>query len=486
MKKFIQHYQKPLALALGVVICLFFFFANPLALGLKAKTVLAIASLMISWWVSNALPLAVVALLPIVLFPVLKIGTVQEVTKYYSDSIIFLFMGGFFIAIAIEKWNLHKRIALGIIKLTGTNGNRIILGFILATGFLSMWLSNTATTMMMYPIAMSVISVISAHNEDSKGLRNFSLVLMLSIAYASNFALGTIIGTPPNVAYANYISNTFDYTLGFTDWMMVFVPLTILLLIVLYWVLVKVLYPNRITHSAEGKAYIEAELKKLGKLQVPEKRVLLVFALTVVLWITKDLINGYQQILVLDDTIIAMMGALSLFFIPNGLKNNSKQTALLEWEDTSKMAWGILLLFGGGLALAKSLEDVQLIDQLGVYLASYSSNSILVMILVVTTASVFLSEVMSNVAQVIVMAPVVSSLAVALHIDPLLLGIPMTLGASCASMLPMGTPPNAIVFASGHIQIKDMMKAGFVLNIICIILITLFCWLLQPMIMNLV
>jgi len=485
MLKFIHHHKKLLTLLLGIFVCLFLTFVNPLSLADDSRLTLGIASLMIVWWVTEALPLAVVALVPIVLFPVFGLMKLQEVTKFYADSIIFLFMGGFFIAIAIEKWNLHKRIALGIINFTGTNGNRIILGFILATGFLSMWLSNTATTMMMFPIAMSVISVIANHNPDGKGLRNFSLVLMLSIAYASNFALGTIIGTPPNVAYANYISNKFNYTIGFLDWMLVFTPLTILLLLMLYWVMVKWMYTNRINDSTAGKAYIESELKQLGKLTEPEKRVLLVFLFTVLLWITKDLINYYQRFLVLDDTIIAMAGAISLFMIPAGNSKN-RQESLLVWEDTHKMAWGILLLFGGGLALAKSLEDAQLMDQLGAYLATYSTNHIFIMILVVTTASVFLSEVMSNVAQVIVMAPVISSLAISLGLDPLLLGIPMTLGASCASMLPMGTPPNAIVFASGHIRIKDMMKAGFVLNIICIILITLFCWLVQPMIMNLI
>lgn len=469
----------------GLLLCLFFFFVNPLALALKAKLVLAIAVLMMSWWVLDAMPLAVVALVPLVLFPLLDISPLKEVTKSYSDSIIYLFMGGFFIGIAIEKWTLHRRIALGIINITGTNGDRIILGFIIATGFLSMWLSNTATTMMMFPIAMSVIHVINSHNKENTGVKNFSLVLMLSIAYASNFAVGTIIGTPPNVAYVNYIQEKFSYTVGFTDWMIVFTPLTIVLLFMLYWILVKFLFPNKIKHSAEGKSYIRSELKALGKLSVPEKRVLLVFIGTVFLWITKDIINSLQKMIVLDDTIIAMTGAITLFIIPSGSKKETREERLLDWPDTGKMAWGILLLFGGGIALAKALEDVKLMDQLGDYIASYATDNTFLMILVVTTISVFLSEVMSNVAQVIVMAPVISSVAVALHMDPLLLGIPMTLGASCASMLPMGTPPNAIVFASGHIKMKDMLKAGFVLNIICIILITLFCWLLQPMIMRL-
>ncbi len=485
MKDFFHLYKKELAIAAGILLSLFFYLANPLVLEPKACLVLSIAVLMISWWVLDAMPLPVVALLPVILYPLLNISSMKEVTKSYADSVVFLFMGGFFLGIAIEKWHLHKRIALGIIRITGTNGNMIILGFIISTGFLSMWLSNTATTMMMYPIAMSVIHVISNQALPGTNMRNFSLVLMLAIAYASNFALGTIIGTPPNVAYAGYISEKFNYNIGFIDWMIVFTPLTIILLLMLYWVMVKWLYPNGIKHSEQGRHYIESELKKLGKLSTPEKRVAIVFVITVLLWICKDLINGFQKIWVLDDTIIAMAGAVTLFIVPSGRKENHREERLLDWSDTSRMAWGILLLFGGGIALAKSLEDVKLMDQLGTYIASFSSGNVLVMILIVTTISVFLSEVMSNVAQVIVMAPVISSVAMALHIDPLLLGIPMTLGASCASMLPMGTPPNAIVFASGYIRMRDMVKTGFVLNIICIIMITLFCWLLQPMIMKL-
>jgi sodium-dependent dicarboxylate transporter 2/3/5 len=265
MKKIFSDYKKELALLTGIILFLLLFFINPLALAYKAKLVLAIAALMISWWVLDAMPLPVVALVPIILFPLLNISSMKEVTKSYSDSVVFLFMGGFFLGIAIEKWQLHKRIALGIINITGTNGNRIILGFIIATGFLSMWLSNTATTMMMYPIAMSVIHVIGQNNNPGNNMKNFSLVLMLSIAYASNFALGTIIGTPPNVAYSNYIHEKFNYSIGFTDWMIVFTPLTIILLFMLYWILVKWLYPNGIRQSNEGKLYIKSELSKLGK-----------------------------------------------------------------------------------------------------------------------------------------------------------------------------------------------------------------------------
>ncbi len=484
IKKYKAH-QKAAALLAGVLIAGWMWLMNPLSLAHQQNLVLSIATLMIAWWILDALPLAVVALIPIIAFPVLQISPIKEVTKSYADSVVFLFMGGFFIGIAIEKWHLHKRIALGIINMTGTNGNRIILGFIIATGFLSMWLSNTATTMMMYPIALSVIHVMDQQPQEGTNTQHFKLVLMLSIAYASNFALGTIIGTPPNVAYVNYIADKYNYNIGFMDWMMVFTPLTILLLFLLYWVMVKWLYPNKIQHTEAGRQYIQSELHKLGAMTRAEKRVAAIFLLTVCGWIGKDFINNMQSAFVLDDTIIALSGALLLFMVPAGNDPKENATRLLVWEDTSKMAWGILILFGGGIALAKALEEVQLMNQLGRFIAGYATNNLFVMILLITTLSIFLSEVMSNVAQVIVMAPVVSSIATAIHMDPLLLGIPMTLGASCASMLPMGTPPNAIVFASGHIRLKDMMKAGFVLNVLCILAISVFCYFVQPLIIKL-
>ncbi len=484
MKEFFKKYNKEAALITGGTLFLFFFFVNPLGLDFKAKLVLSIAVLMISWWVLDAMPLPVVALLPLVLYPLLNINSIKETSKAYSDSIIYLFMGGFFIGMAIEKWNLHKRIALSIIKLTGTNGNHIILGFILSTGFLSMWLSNTATTMMMYPIAASVIAVIGRHANPGANIKNFSLALMLSLAYASNFGgIATIIGTPPNVAYVRHLNETFKHGIDFANWMMLCMPLAIILLFSLYIIMVKWLYPNHLAHSVDGKNFIHAELKEMGKLSRQEKRVLIVFCSTAFLWITKDIINTSQKTFQLDDSMIALMGAISLFMIPSGRTKADPDERLLEWGDTKKMAWGILLLFGGGIAMAKSLEDAGLIRDLGQYISGFATNNLLLLIFLVTLVSVFLSEVMSNIAQVIVMAPVITAVAVAMQINPLLLGIPMTLGASCASMLPMGTPPNAIVFASGHIKLNQMIKTGLVLNIICVILITLFSWLLLPLIM---
>lgn len=480
--KYFLLYQKEIGLALGGILGLLCFMANPMDLPYQANQVLAIAILMIIWWIFEAMPMPVVAMLPIILFPSLGITTLKEVTKCYGDPIIFLFMGGFIIALAIEKWNLHVRMALGIIRITGTNGDSIILGFILATGFLSLWLSNTATTMMMFPIAISVIEIVKEHNQHVKGIQNFSLVLMLSIAYASNFALGTVIATPPNVAYVGFVKDRFNHTIGFDDWMILFMPLTIILLFALYWILVKVMYPNHIKKSDEATMAIKNAQLDLGRMSTPEWRVFIIFCITVVLWIVKDLINACQSYVVLDDTIIAMLGGISLFLIPSGNRAEDNKERLMTWPDAQKMAWDVLLLFGGGIALANALEASKLVHVLGADLASIATDNLFLIILIVTTISVFLSEVISNLALVIILAPVLTSLALALKIDPLLLGIPMTLGASCACMLPMGTPPNAIVFAKGHIKIQDMMKAGFVLNLVCILLITIFCTYFLPMI----
>jgi solute carrier family 13 (sodium-dependent dicarboxylate transporter), member 2/3/5 len=469
------------AILAGLVVSLSVYFINPFQVNVQANTVLAVATLMITWWITDAMPMPVVALLPLILFPLLNIATLKETSSSYGDSILFLFFGGFMIGLAIEKWNLHTRIALTIIRATGTSGNRIVLGFIIATGFLSMWLSNTATTMMMYPIAASLIHVVSENREGQGNMKNFSLTLMLVIAYASNFGgIATIIGTPPNVAFAAFIRTKYNYNIDFVDWMLICGPISLLLLISLYWVMTRLLFPNHLKADASTRLLIRQKLADLGPLKTPEKRVLVIFCTTAVLWITKDLINtaGFIQ---LDDTIIAMMGATAMFIVPSGTKEDRR---ILEWKDTTKMAWGIIILFGGGIALASSLEKAGLIEQLGLWIGGFSGSGGFVLVLVITTISLFISEVMSNIAQVIVFSPVIGGISDAIGVNPLLLGIPMTLAASCASMLPMGTPPNAIVFASGHIRLKDMVKAGVVMNIIAVILIALFSYYVVPVVIK--
>lgn len=473
----------------GVVISLFLYLANPFQVEENAARVLAVAGLMITWWVTEALPMPVVALLPLVLFPLLNINSIKATAASYGNEVIFLFMGGFMLGLAIEKWNLHKRIALSIVARTGTSGNRIIFGFIMATGLLSMWLSNTATTMMMFPIALSVVHVMKNNQEGGGNYAYFNLSLMLAIAYASNFGgIATIIGTPPNVQFVGYFEKKYNINIDFLGWFLLCAPLAILLMLALYFVSTRLLFPNRIKSSPAAALHIREELRQLGKPGTAEKRVLAIFMGTALLWIFRKVINENQPWFTLDDNMIAILGAVALFICPAGPSKDmaDKETgagSILEWEDTKRMAWGILLLFGGGIALADSLEKAGLIQQLGSWLAAYAGSGI-ILVFAVVVISIFISEVMSNVAQVIVFAPVVCSLADSIGMNPLLLGVPMTLAASCASMLPMGTPPNAIVFASGHIRFKQMLKAGFVMNLVAIVLVTLFCWFILPQLMK--
>lgn len=470
-------FSKQVFALLCVVLALLAFFTNPFGVKPDAAKVIAFAVLMIGLWVTEALPMPVVALLPLILFPFFGIAPIDATASAYANPVIFLFMGGFMLGLAIEKWNLHRRIALSIVQLTGTSGDRIILGFIIATGLISMWLSNTATTMMMFPIALSVVKVMEENSIHKKGMNNFAMSIMIAIALASNFGgIATLIGTPPNVAYAGFYNKRYNATIAFADWTLVCAPLAVLLLFLLYLVMVKWLYPNGMKSNENTRSIIHSELVALGPYTKAEKRVLTIFVITASLWITKDLLNKIG-IFKLDDNMIAIIGATALFITPGGENNE----ALLEWRDTKNMAWGILLLFGGGIALAGALEKAGLIEQLGNWFAHFGF-SLFMLIFLVTLISLFVSEVMSNVAQVIVFAPVVSGLAEAAHVHPLLLGIPMTLAASCASMLPMGTPPNAIAFSSGYIKLKHMTRVGFIMNIISVILITLFCWLLLPLV----
>lgn len=476
---------KPLlALLAGPTLFLLILLVNPLQLEILPNRVLAVGVWMITWWITEAIPMPAVAIMPLVLFPLLGIAKISEAAAPYANEVVFLFMGGFMIGLGIEKWNLHRRIALSIVSLTGTGGDRIILGFILSTGFISMWLSNTATTMMMYPIAASVISVVFAKHPDGKGARNFALCIMLAIAYASNFGgVGTIIGTPPNVAYVSFISKKFGYDIPFFSWMVVSFPVALCLLLSLYVVLIR-MFPNKLVADREMGNMIQTELRSLGPISLPEKRVLVIFLTTAFLWIFRDLLNKLE-LFKLDDNMIAVFGALLMFIVPAG-NQQEPQEKILSWQDTSKMAWGILLLFGGGITLAAALEKAGLIGMLGNWLAGFSGTSLVLLILVIATLSIFISEVMSNVAQVIVFAPVVTGIATAIGADPLALGLPMTLAASCASMMPMGTPPNAIVFSSGHIRLKDMIRVGLVMNLISILLIVLSAYYILPQVMRLI
>ncbi|MBK9641481.1 MAG: anion permease [Saprospiraceae bacterium] len=474
----------------GALVILFIlglhYYLNPWNADARVLRTVTVAFLMISFWVMDFIPLAVVALFPLVLFPLLGIESLDNTARHYADPIIFLFMGGFFLALAIEKWNLHQRIALNILRLTGSNGDRIILGFMLSTFCISMWISNTATTMMMFPIALSVINLIQKTNP-GMDTGSFAISIMLTIAYASNIGgLSTIIGTPPNVAYVGFLRDTAGIEISFMRWMMICLPVALVLLFFLYVLFTRILFKNNLGHQESTAEFIRNKIKQLGVWSVAEKRVMGVFCLAAFMWITKDLWVNWTG-LPISDTMIAITAGITLFILPSGTKTTTTASSdeeedsaprdrILIWSDTHKMSWGILLMFGGGLTLAKGLEQVGVMKSLGEHIAFMAPSQEFLLILMVTTVSIFLSEIMSNVAQVIVMAPIITAVALNLQLDPLLLGIPMTLAASCAGMLPMGTPPNAIVFSSGKIPLRKMLRAGFFLNLMSIVVITVLCY----------
>lgn len=441
-----------------------------------APKVLALAAWMVTWWISEAVPIPVTAFLPMVGFPLMGIMKIGEATAPYANSIIFLFMGGFMIALALEKHRLHERIALNLIRFTGTSGNGIILGFMLATAFLSMWISNTATAVMMLPIATSVIRLIIKDVEtfqeiEHKNERHFALGLMLSIGYAASLGgMATIIGTPPNVVFVGLLNDFFGTKITFAQWFVIGFPVAALLVLSNYFVVTRWLFPNNLSHIKGSDVLLKEKLKQLGSLQKQEKLVLLVFGFTAFMWMFQGAINAVLKLDLFNDTTIAMCGGMLMFMVPIDFK---KGEFLLTWRDTEKMAWGILFLFGGGLCLADGLNDAGIIPAVGEWVAGQSSFTIWLSLSLIII-SVLLSEVMSNVALVNVFVPVVFGIATVMNVNPILLGMPVTLGASIALMSPIATPPNAIVFSSGYIRIQDMVKAGAVLNVISVIIIWIF------------
>ncbi len=467
----------PLSQKLGLFLGpLLFLLVNNLPFELVSEagdTVIAVALWMIVWWISEAVSISVTALLPLFLFPLLKVMPIDNVGANYGSPIVFLFFGGFVLALALEKVNLHKRIALNIIKLTGTTPNKVILGFMIATASLSMWISNTATAVVMLPIAMSVIGLL-VNDEDgfTKSDQNFSLSVMLGIAFAANAGgIATVIGTPPNSVMIGLLENQYNIEISFLKWMVIGVPFSIVLIAISYLVLVKLMYPSRQLKFTASKEVIHDELQKLGPMSGKEKMVMAIFGVTVFLWIFRTVINDIFPGLKLNDTMISMMAAVAMFTIPYNLK---KGDFLIEWKDTQKLAWGILILFGGGLALAEAMQVSGIVDLVANAIAS-SEISVLLTASLLIVLMLFMTELMSNVALVAVLAPVVAGIALGLGLPIVYLLIPVTMASSCAFMLPMATPPNAIVFASGYIKVHEMARVGIILNLIAsVILILMF------------
>ena len=407
-----------------------------------------------------------------IVLPLAGVMPLKDVTPNYANPLVYLFFGGFILALAIEKWNLHKRIALHIIRITGTSTMRIFLGFMIATAFLSMWISNTATTVMMLPIALSVVDLI-----DTQKKTKLAVLLLIGLAWSANIGgMATLIGTPPNLVLAGFMKEELGREIYFSEWIVFGLPLSIVLLGASY-LLLGLLMPRsqRQKSSAEARELIQSEIDKLGPLSVGEKRVLVIFIQTALAWIfRKQLVNltGLDE---LSDTIIALIAGLTLIVTPSG---GMKSKRLLLWKDTRRLEWGILILFGGGLALAGAIQQSTWVVRIGDTIGAMELNSLLFLIGIIALLGVFLTEVISNMALVTALLPLVAALAVGSQSDFFDLALPLTLGSSCAFMLPMATPPNAIVFSSGRLTVATMARFGFVMNLISVALITLLGYLL--------
>ena len=464
---------KKIGFLLGPILFLVFYNLPFEIISAEADDVLAVAIWMVAWWITEAVSISVTALIPLAIFPLLGIMDMKTVSANYGSPIVFLFFGGFVMALALEKVNLHRRIALNIIRLTGTTPDKVILGFMLATASLSMWISNTATTVVMLPIALSVIELlINDADGFTKKDKNFALCLMLGIAFSANVGgVATIIGTPPNIVMTGFMEQEYDMQISFLKWMLMGIPFSCLMIALIYFVLVKFIYPSGLTELPNSDKIIDAELAKLGKVKKRERRVIIIFVITILLWIFRSYVNDFVPFINLSNAGISMLAALALFSIPFEF---NKGEFSLEWKDTVKLPWGILILFGGGLSLASGFSSTGVIDFIGELVANSGFTNIFIIASFLILIMLFMTELMSNVALVAIFCPVVAGIAIGLDAEVLHLMIPVTMASSCAFMLPMATPPNAIIFASGYVKVHEMAKAGVILNLISVIIIILF------------
>ncbi len=443
----------------------------------------AVAVLMAGWWITEAIPIPATALLPVALLPLLGIMRGRDVAALYFNHIIFLFIGGFIFALAMQKWNLHRRIALRIILLLGTGPRRMILGFMVATWFLSMWISNTATTMMMVPMAMAIILQFR-ESFGAERVSRYAVALLIGIAYAASVGgIATLIGTPPNLSFARIFQLTFPAApeISFATWFVFALPLSTVFLLIAWGVLCRMFGIDGAGFSGERELF-KQEHRQLGRIRFEEVAILVLFVLLVFLWMFRrdiDLgiwvIPGWTRIMpvpgFIDDGTIAVSLALLLFLIP---ARSGRAGRLMDWQTATQLQWGIVILFGGGFALASGFRESGLSAWLGEQLAAFGDFPPLAMVMSVCGLLTFLTELTSNTATTEMVLPVLGALACAINVHPLFLMIPATLSASCAFMLPVATPPNAIVFGTGEVKMSDMIRGGIVLNLIGVVLITLF------------
>lgn len=445
-------------------------------MSLPAWRAAAVGILMAIWWMTEAIPISATALLPLALFPLLGIADIRAAAAPYANPLIFLFLGGFLIAAGMERWNLHRRLALRIIAMMGPRPYAILAGFMIAAAFLSMWVSNTATALMMLPIGLSVAELV--RRTDSKEVEHFTIGLMLIIAYSCSIGgIATLVGTPPNAFFAGFMLETYDVSVGFVEWMQIGVPMALIALPLMYFVVTRVVYPIKIREIPGGAAFINSELAAMGRMSRPEKMVMVLFVAAAVLWMTRPLLA--PMIPGLSDAGIAMGVGLLFFLLPVDVP---KRVFLLEWNDAERLPWGLLILFGGGLSLAAAINDTGLAAWLGAQAGLLENWPVFLIVLAIATTIIFLTELTSNIATVAAFLPIVASIGVGLGESPLVFAVPAVLAASCAFMLPVATPPNAIVYSSEYVTIPRMARAGILLNILFIFLVSLIAYALLPLV----
>ena len=440
----------------------------------------SIGILMAVWWATEAVPIAVTALLPIVVFPLLGIATIQDTTAPYANKVIYLFLGGFIVAFAMQRWNLHKRIALTVLQHVGGDGRSLVGGFMLASAVISMWVMNTSTTMMLLPIAVSIIAVIhgTVDGLDDEGKENFQYSLLLGVAYGATIGgMATLVGTAPNAMLAAFMQESYGTEIDFSSWMLVGLPLSIMMLPLAWLVLTRLAFKVDFQTSGEGKAALQKMKQDLGPITTPEKRVAIVFVLMALTWVLRPMLVTLPGLSALDDSGIAMAGGIALFLIPSGDKSDP---LLLRWTYAEKLPWSVLILFGGGLTLAGAVSRTGLAEWLGGSLHAIGTLPLAAVVIIAAAMIIFLTELTSNIATTATFLPVVGAIAIESGFDPIVLTVPITFAASCAFMLPVATPPNAIVFGSGMLTIPKMVRAGMMLNIVGIFLVSLVALYLAP------
>ncbi|WPR77042.1 DASS family sodium-coupled anion symporter [Algoriphagus sp. NG3] len=470
-----------LGLFLGpVAFLLIIFLVDSPGLTPESRAMLALAAWMAIWWISEAIPIAATAFLPLIFMPMLGILPIVNVSSNYMHPTVMLYMGGFLLATGIEKWNLHRRIALNIINLLGTDLRRIVLGFILATGILSMWISNSATSLMMLPIGLAVVNQFKDQLGSSNSVIAHSLGknIMLGIAYGASIGgVATLIGTPTNTILAAVVSDLYGYTIGFNEWFLFGLPLAAVLLFICWFYLVNSANPLPKKFSLnDGKNIVSKQLEALGKISFEEKTVMIVFGTVCLAWITRSFLLE-KFLPEINDTIIVLIGVVILFVLPSSTKN----VRILDWKTAEKIPWGVLILFGGGLALAAGFQSTGLAEWIGQKFTLLEGISFILLLLIIVASVNFLTEVTSNVATASMLLPILASVAFKLDLHPFGLMVGATLAASCAFMLPVATPPNAVVFGSGYLKMKDMVSAGFWLNVISIFLVVLMVYFVLPL-----